>query len=220
VLNSNVKYNTDSFVPVTIVGTTPLILFISPQIPAKNFKELIEYIKNNPKKTSWASPGIGSSLHLLGELMNLQYNLDMTHIVYKTMSQAMIDVSEDRVTLMFDVYSSKIAGLVDAGKLKPIMVTDRKSIAAMPKLETAAAYPQMITHVWFGLMAPAGIPDSTLLQLRSVMKDVTSDAGFKNRLSNLGIESSGIDDTNAQKYINNERIRWTNIIKQANIKVE
>lgn len=221
-LNSKVGYTSSSFASVGLVGLSPLVLVTGTSVPASNLKELTEQIKNNPGKASWASPGTGTSLHLLGELLKGQQDLDMVHIQYKTMSQAMIDVSEGRVTMMFDVPNSKMFNFFEVNKMKPMAVTGNRRVPTLPGIPTVneQGFAFLNAHVWFGVAVPADTPAPILDRLRNALNETLDDAEVSAKLKTLGIEPSGIKPIDSQKYIESERVRWTKVIKNANIKPE
>jgi len=221
-LNANSGYKSSSFVSIGLIGNWPLVLTTGALIPATNLKELIDYIKNNPGTASWASPGIGTNLHLLGELMKIQYNLDMVHIIYKGMSQAMIDVSEGRVTMFFDLPNSKMLGLFEMNKLKPIVVTGPTRIATLPNTPTAIeqGYPFLNAQGWAGISVPSSTPESILTPLRIAFAETLEDPEVKSKLRLLGVIPSNVKTYNSQKFINDEKDKWSYVIKKSNIKIE
>lgn len=221
-LNSNAGYDSSSFTSLGLIGVSPLVLVTSTTIPATNIKELEEYTKNNLGKTSWASPGLGTNLHLLGELLKNQRNLDMVHVQYKGMAQAMIDVSQGRVTMMFDIPNPKMFNFFEVNKMKPIAVTGNKRIESLPNIPTVSeqGYAFLNSHVWFGLAVHVNTPTAIVNQLQIALNETLQDPEVMNKLKTLGINPSGVAYTESQKYIDNERKRWTSVITKANIKAE
>lgn len=215
-LNPSVNYKPESFTPVTILGVNRLVLYVSNKLPVNNFEELVTYLKNNPG--SWASPGVGTNPHLLGELIKSHYNLNMTHVLYKGMAQATIDVSENRVTMMFDLYNERLAGLISAGKLKPIIVTDINKHEKLPSVDTTKNHPWLTTHGWWAVVVPSSTPEPVVRNLRGIFNEIEKDPAFRVRLENLGFDKKNIEDAVLQKYIDSERVRWINVLKQSGIK--
>jgi len=208
-------YNSKSFVPVCLIGGGQLVLTASGNIPANNFKELLQYFKENPNAASWASPGVGTPPHLLGEQLKFQYNINsMVHILYKGMAPAVSDVIGNRVSLMFDLYGPQMAGLINTGKLKPIFVTDSKPLGDIN------AAPDSSFHVrgWQGLFVVAGTPEPMLTKLRSACEGVINEPTIKEQLITLGTPPLNIRPIEAQTYIDNDTKRWVNIINRLNLK--
>lgn len=208
-------YNSKSFVPVCLIGGGPLVLTASGNIPANNFKELLQYFKENPTAASWASPGVGTPPHLLGEQLKFQYNINsMVHVLYKGMAPAVSDVIGNRVSLMFDLYGPQMAGLISTGKLKPIFVTDSKPLGNI------SVAPDSSFHVrgWQGLFVVAGTPETILTKLRSACESVVNEPAIKEQLVTLGTPSLNIKPVDVQAYIDNDTKRWVSIINRLDIK--
>ena len=208
-------YNSKSFVPVCLIGGGPLVLTASGEIPATNLKELLQYFKDNPKAASWASPGVGTPPHLLGEQLKFQYGVDsMVHILYKGMAPAMSDVIGNRVSLMFDLYGPQMAGLINTGKLKPIFVTDSKPLGNI------SAAPDASFHVrgWQGLFVPASTPEPVLTKLRSACESAVNEPAIREQLVTLGTPPLNVKPSDAQVYIDIDTKRWTTIINRLDLK--
>lgn len=222
ILNIDAGFSSSSFTSIGIVGTSPLVLVVNTKIPVNNLKELIEYVKNNPRSTSWASPGTGTTLHLSGELLKNNQELDMIHIMYKGMSPAMIDLGEGRITMIFDVLNPVLTNLIEFNKIRPIAVTGSKRIGSLPNVPTVKeqGHSFLETDVWFGVSVTSKTPEPIVNQLRVALAEVLENQNVKEKLKQLGVGPSSINYTEAQRYINNERDRWAKVIKQSNIKVD
>lgn len=221
-LNPKSGVSSESFISIGLVGMSPLVLVTGNDLPVSNIKELVAYTKNNPGKVSWASPGVGTNLHLLGEVLKNQYNLDMVHILYKGMSQAMIDVSEGRVTMFFDVPNPKMFGFFEVNKMKPIAVTGNKRWPGLPNVPTVIeqGVPSLNTHAWFGLSVPVDTPEHIVVQLRQAVAAAIEEPEVKEKLKKLGLDSPTVKANDAQKFVDNEKNQSAGILKRANIKVE
>jgi tripartite-type tricarboxylate transporter receptor subunit TctC len=208
-------FNSKSFAPVCLIGGGPLVLTASGSIPANNLKELLQYFKENPTAASWASPGVGTAPHLLGEQLKFQYNINsMVHVLYKGMAPAQTDVIGNRVSLMFDLYGPNMAGLISAGKLKPIFVTDIKPLGTI----NAAPDSSFNIRDWFGLFTAAGTPEPILKKLQTACDNIVNDPTVKEQLTTLGTPPLNIKPNEASAYIDNERKRWTTIYNRLDLK--
>lgn len=208
-------YNSKSLVPVCLIGGGPLVLVTSTSVPANNLTELLQYFKENPDKASWASPGVGSVPHLLGEQLKFQYGVNsMVHVLYKGMAPAQVDIIGNRVTLMFDLYGPQITGVISAGKLKPIFITDSKPLGNI----AAAPVPSLHLRDWFGLFVQAGTPDPILKKLQTTCNSIVNDPAVKEQLTAFGTPPLNIAPSDAQNYIDTERKRWVTIIDRLDIK--
>lgn len=208
-------YNSKSLTPVCLIGGGPLVLTAGSAVPANNIKELLQYFKENPNKASWASPGVGTVPHLLGEQLKFQYSVDsMVHVLYRGMALAQTDVIGNRVSLMFDLYGPNMAGLINEGKLKPIFVTDSKPLGNISAAPDSSFY----IRDWFALFTAAGTNEATLKKLRSACDSVIAEPHVKEQLAAFGTPPLNIKPTDAQQYIDNERKRWVTIINRLNVK--
>ena len=201
--------------PVCLLGGGPLVLTASGAIPANNLKELLQYFKENPNKASWASPGVGTAPHLLGEQFKSQYAINsMEHILYRGMAPALVDVISGRVSLIFDFYGPRMEELFVTGKLKPIFVTSGKPLGNIPAAPDASLY----NTDWFGIFAPAATPEATLAKLRNACDSAVNDPSVKEKLIALGTPPLNVKPTDAQSYVVAERQRWSTFVDKLNIK--
>ena len=208
-------FNSKSFAPVCLIGGGPLVLYASGGIPANNFKELLEYFKENPTAASWGSPGVGTGPHLLGEQLKAHYNIDsMVHILYKGMAPAQVDLIANRLALVFDSYSPNTVGLISAGKIKPIFITDNKPLGTINAAPDASFY----VKDWFGLFVPTGTPEPVLKKLQTTCESVVNDPAIKEQLTTLGVPPLNIKPNDAQAYIDSEKKKWVFMISKLNLK--
>jgi len=208
-------FNSKSFAPVCLIGGGPLVLAASGAIPANNLKELLQYFKENPTNASWASPGIGTGPHLLGEQLKSQYKIDsMVHVLYRGLAPAYIDLFANRVSMVFDSYSPNMAGLIAAGKVKPIFITDSKPLGNI------AAAPDSSFHIkdWFGLFVPAGTPEPVLKKLQAACDSVVNDPVVKEQLITFGTPPLNVKPADVQTYIDNEKKKWVSMVDRINNK--
>lgn len=204
-------FNDKSFAPVCLIGGGPLVLYASGGIPANNLKELLQYFKENPAAASWGSPGIGTGVHLLGEQLKSQYNIDsMVHVLYRGMAPAHIDLIANRLSLVFDSYSAGMAGFVSAGKVKPIFVTDSKPLG------TISAAPNASFHIkdWFGLFVPAGTPEPILKKLQTACDSAINEIAVKEQLIALGTPPLNVKPNDATAYIDAEKKKWVSMVSK------
>ena len=200
---------------VCLLGGGPLVLTASGAIPANNLKELLQYFKENPDKASWASPGVGTAPHLLGEQFKSQYGVNsMEHILYRGMAPALVDVISNRVSLMFDIYGPRMEELFVTGKLKPIFVTSTKPLGNIP----AAPDSSFNITDWFGVFAPVGTPAPVLTKLRNACESAVNDPAMKEKLVALGTPPLNVKPNDVQNYVVAERQRWATFVDKLNIK--
>ena len=147
------------FIPITMMATVQNVLVVGANVPARDLKELVALSRANPGKLSFASPGVGSSPHIAGEMLKAATGLDMIHVAYKGTGPALNDVMGGQVTMFFSQMSSALP-LVKQGKLRAIGVASLRRHPAAPEIPTIAeqSLPGFEATAWYALFAPAGTP--------------------------------------------------------------
>jgi len=146
------------FAPVALVASTPNLLVVNNNLPVKTINELIAYMKANPNKLSFGSPGVGTSVHVAGELFKTMTGTSMTHVPYKGRQFAIPDLVGGSIQLMFDNMPSALP-MASEGKIRPIAVTSAKRSPAAPDIPTVAeSVPGFEATSWFAVFAPAATP--------------------------------------------------------------
>jgi tripartite-type tricarboxylate transporter receptor subunit TctC len=149
------------FAPVTLIAYAPNVMVVHPALPAKSVSELLSYAKQNPGKLTYGSPEIGSSLHLIGELMKRETGIEITHVPYKGTTQAMQDLLGGQISMMFGS-APTLMPQVRAGKLRALAVTTAKRTPAAPELPTLveSGLKSLEVPSWYGVLVPAKTPRS------------------------------------------------------------
>ncbi|MGZ5240763.1 MAG: tripartite tricarboxylate transporter substrate binding protein [Caldimonas sp.] len=208
------------FAPVTLLATTPNLLVINNDVPAKNLKEFIALGKKEGKMT-FASSGSGTSIHVSGELFKTMTGIDMTHIPYKGRATAIPDVLGGRVTMMFDNMPSSLP-LVKEGKLRALGVTSAQRSAAAPEIPTIAeqGLPGFEAVSWFALFAPAGTPRPIVDKLQLEVKKILVSPEVGRKLAEIGLEVVGSTPDELAAYQRSEIAKWAKVVKESGAKVE
>lgn len=208
-----------SFDPVSTIGSSPNSILITPGF-VKSVKELVERAKAKPKSISYGSTGVGGFNHFGGELFKKVAGIDLVHVPYKGGAPAMTDVMAGQIPMMF---SSVTQGLphARAGKLKILAVGAKKRLPTLPDVPTVieSGYPDYEVSVWWGIVAPAGAPGPVLQKLRSELTAVMQDPGTLKFLKSLSAEPMNLDPAAFRKMIRDDVAKWTEVAKEANIKV-
>ena len=167
------------FVPVTQMVLLNQLLLANPAVSASNLKELIVYAKANPGKLNYASYGSGSQPHLAMEMFKSQAGVDIVHVPYKGIPQAVPAALAGEVQLTFSGAASSQA-LIKAGKLKALAVGGKTRLALLPDVPTftEAGFPDVPANAWFGLFAPAGTPRDIVMKLHAEVTRVLKDPEF------------------------------------------
>ena len=221
-LFKSLPYDTvKSFEPVVLTHVVPLMLVVSPSLPAKNLKELIAYAKANPGKLSFASSGPGGAPHMSGELFRSMAGIDMTHIPYKGSTAAHPDLLSGRVSMMFDTVAA-IMPHVKSGAVRAIAVTTptRASIAPDVPTMAEAGLPGYETSTWGGVLAPAGTPKDVVAKLNAEFNRDLNLPDVRKKITDAGIEPAGGTPQQFADFIQAEMQKWSKVAKDAHVEPE
>ena len=220
-LYKNMPYDmVKDFTPVTLLASTPNMLVINNDVPAKNLKEFIALGKKEGKMT-FASSGAGTSIHVSGELFKTMTGIDMTHIPYKGRASAIPDLLGGRVTMMFDNMPSSLP-LVREGKLRALGVTSAKRSQAAPDIPTLAesGLPGFEAVSWFALFAPANTPRPIVDKLQGEVSKILKAPDVSKKLLDLGLDPVGSTPDELAAYQKSEIAKWSKVVKDSGAKVE
>jgi tripartite-type tricarboxylate transporter receptor subunit TctC len=209
------------FVPVTLAASSPNILFVNPTVPAKSVKELIALIKSSPGKYSYAQPSTGSTPHLSGELLKLQYGLDLVTVPFNGASLAVNSTIAGHTPIAFTALPPAIANIKE-GNLRGLAVTAAKRSPALPDVPTMveAGIPDQEAETINGLLAPAGTPDDIVARINRDTVAVLGEPDVKERLSALGFEPAVSTPAEFGARIKSEIAKWDKVVRAANIRIE
>ena len=208
------------FTPVAHVASAPNLLVVTNDLPVKSVAELISYMKANPNKLSYGSPGIGSSVHVSGELFKSLTGTTMQHVPYKGRQFAIPDLVGGQIQLMFDNMPSALPMAKD-GKIRALAVTTAKRSAAAPELptvgETVAGFE---ATTWFAMFAPAGTPPAVVARINAEMQRVFKLPDVIDKLKTLGLEPWISTPEELAKYQASEIVKWAKVVKDSGAKAE
>lgn len=219
-VSRNVRYDPlNDLVPISMVGTTQVVIAVRPDFPAKNFAELVALSQN--KSLSFGTPGAGTSPHLVGEYLSSISQLKTLHVPYKGTAPSVNDAIGGQIDMVFATAPS-VAGQIAAGKLRGLAVFGAQRSAQLPDVPTLAQIggPPVNYEVWYCLMAPAGIPVQVLAKIRSATQTALNDAGLSQRLSRLGYEIKPGGSDEVTRVLKQDLTRWSAVVKRANISIE
>jgi tripartite-type tricarboxylate transporter receptor subunit TctC len=220
-LYKNMPYDhkTD-FIPISQMSLVPNVLVVNPKLPVKSIPELIAYLKQNPGKVNYASPGSGTSIHLAAELLKMMTSTEMTHVPYKGSAPAMQDVISGQVQLMFDNTVTALPQ-VQAGRVRAIAVSSPERLKIAPDLPAIAEYlPGYSASAWHGVFAPArtspDIIDKLAVEIQRIMKDPDMVA----YLAKFEIIAVGNTPAEFAAFIASETDRWAAVVTKLGLKVD
>jgi tripartite-type tricarboxylate transporter receptor subunit TctC len=220
VLFKNLRFDTyKDLAPVTLLAASPNVLVVHPSVPAKNYKELVAYAKQNPGKLNFASPGEGSGAHLAGELFNLEAGVKTVHIPYKGMAPAVNDLLGGNVQMMFAGISTVLQH-IKSGKLVAIAMAAPKRSPQLPDLPTVAeeGLPGFDVTSWYGIVVRAGTPPAVVQKVQRDIADALKAPDVQTKLAGYGLEPVGNTPEAFDAMIKSETRKWTDIVHKAGIK--
>jgi tripartite-type tricarboxylate transporter receptor subunit TctC len=203
--------------PIVNVAISPYALAVNASVPAKSVGEFIAYAKANPGKLSYSSAGIGSASHLAAELFKSMAGIEMVHVPNKGMSPALVDVMGGHVEALFASVPALLTEKSD--NVRPIAMAEKKRSALMPELPTISESGLTGFEVanWAGLLGPAGLDPAIVKKLHAEIIDILGTPDMKERIKTLGYDVLATPPDPFGAQIRNDVVRWSAVVKQADI---
>jgi tripartite-type tricarboxylate transporter receptor subunit TctC len=207
--------------PIAVVGAASSVIVAHPSLPARNLREVVAYAKAKPGELNYASGGNGTSTHLAGELFKQVAGIDMTHIPYKGVGPAVGDLVGGQVPLMVSSIGPVVQH-IKAGKIKALAVTGMVRSPALPDVPTLAesGFASASVVGYWGLLAPAGIPREILDKLSGAVAAAVNRPEIRQRLTDQGVDPTGRGPAEYDRILRSEILKWAEVIKRANIKID
>ncbi|MGH8635766.1 MAG: Bug family tripartite tricarboxylate transporter substrate binding protein [Burkholderiales bacterium] len=204
--------------PVSLVGSSPIILFVSTSLPIQSVKDFVAYAKAKPGQLNYASSGIGSGLHLTGELFKSVAGIDMVHVPYKGIGQAASDIVSGRIQVLLNTYSGSIPHL-KAGRIRAVITGGSKRSANLPDVPTGAeaGFPGFQSTAWHAAVVPAGTPKPAISQLHRTLVAALGTPQLRARLAAYNVEPIGSSPEELGRHIRVEYEKWNKVIKSVGI---
>jgi len=209
------------FIPVTVAGDAPNILLVHPSVPAKTVANLIDYIKANPGKVSYASAGTGTTPHLSGELFRLSLKLDIVHVPFNGAAPAIQSLAGGHTPMGFTSLPPAIP-LIQDGKIRPLAVSAEKRVATLPDVPTLAeaGLADQEADTLQAVLVPAGTPRPIVDFLYREIKTIVALPDIRERFAVLGLDPVTNTPEEFAAQIRREIAKWGKVIRDANIKME
>jgi tripartite-type tricarboxylate transporter receptor subunit TctC len=209
------------FAPVTMLITQPNLMCVPNTSPAKSVQEFIAYCHANEGKVTYASSGIGTTLHLSGELFKRLAKVEMTHVPYRGGAPAINDLIPGRVDVAFDNMPS-ILPHVKAGSLRGLAVTTRERVRAVPDIPTIAesGLPGFDVFSWFAFWVPVRTPPDVVARINADTNAALAHASVKPRFEELGADPKGSTQAELAAFLKSEIDKWGPLIQEAKLRVE
>ena len=215
------QYTLDNFVPITNIASMPNVMTVNPKFPAKDLNEFIKIVKANPDKYTYATSGVGSINHMLGESFQAYSGTKLIHVPYKGSGPAMQDVMGGQVDILFDQFPSS-KNFIDTGKLKAIGAMSPQKIPGYPNIMTMedAGLKGFTDEAWYGLLAPAGVPAEVSSKLGEAMKKVMASPELRKKLEEIGARPVGNSPAEFRQQVKTEIDRMKKLVQERNIKLQ
>ena len=217
-VNKAVKYKISDFTPIGMVASQPMVLVASQKSGVKNTREFIDLVKAKPDATSYGSSGVGTALHLAGEMMKDQGKIKMQHVPYRGVPALTNDVLGNNIEFGVFVLSSGLPH-IKAGKVVALGTTEAKRSAITPDIPALSELPQFKNvdiNSWFAMMAPKGLPAPIAAKLKKALDETMASPEFRKKMEETGsvVADPKVD---AGKYINAEIAKYAKIVQFAKI---
>jgi tripartite-type tricarboxylate transporter receptor subunit TctC len=209
------------FAPVTLIASTPNLLVVNPSVPARTVQELVALARSKPGELTFGSPGIGTSVHVSGELFNSLAGVKTVHVPYKGRQFAIPDLLGGTITMMFDNMPSALP-VVREGKLRAIGVTSSRRSPSAPEIPTIAeqGLPGFEATSWFAVFAPSGTPRPTLERLHAEIVRIFNLPDVQQKMRTLGLDPILGGPDELARYQQAEIVKWAKVVKDSGAKAE
>ncbi|MFZ4379266.1 MAG: Bug family tripartite tricarboxylate transporter substrate binding protein [Polynucleobacter sp.] len=219
----NLPYDiTKDFEPIAIIGSVPHVIVVNPnKFPKNDLKSIIEEIRKYPGKYNYASTGNGTSQHLTGELFKMQNKLFITHIPYRGTGPALQDLVAGQVDMMFDTLAGA-APFIKNGQLIAVAIASSKRSDAFPNVPTAQelGIANFVVYSWYAMWAIKGTPKDIVEKMSAEVQTALASPEIKERWAGMGASVPKMTRAELAAYINLEVIRWSEVVKKSNAKLD
>jgi tripartite-type tricarboxylate transporter receptor subunit TctC len=208
------------FEPIVLYAVVPNIIVVNAKLPINSISELIDYAKARPRQLNYASVGIGSSQHLAAAYFEQVTGIQMTHVPYRITSQLVSDMISGEVQVGFQLLPN-VLGMLNAGQVRPLAVTSRKRLPALPAVPTIseAGVQGYETAGWFVFLAPRGTPKPVVERLNREIATVMADPVLRSRYAELGTEPVAGSPEELRQFLVSEIAKWREVIAKAGIRI-
>jgi tripartite-type tricarboxylate transporter receptor subunit TctC len=209
------------FTYVAYIGYSPNVLVINAKTPVKTVAELIALAKSRPGGLTFASPGVGSTNHLAGEMLHIKSGAKLLHVPYRGSGPATVDLLAGRVDLNFDVIAS-VMPYVNSDRMRALAVTGLKRDPELPAVPTMGelGYKSFDITNWYGLVAPAGVPAAVVGTLHSAIERILQQPDVDTQFEKLGIRRSPMTPEQFQRFDRSQYAKYREFAQRTGIRME
>lgn len=217
----NLSYNPAEFTPLTLLVKAPLLLVVNPNLPVKDIKEFVAYVKANPGKVNIGNGGNGTAQHMGGVYLAGEAGLNVAHVPYKGSAPATTDLLAGVTDAQFDNMVTLVP-YVKQGKLKALAVSSLARSSALPEVPTIAevVLPGFETGTWYGIVGPAGMPAPVADKIAAELRRIVAMPEVKEKLAGMGLESDGTSGAQYGAFIKSELAKYEKIVKASGLKIQ
>jgi tripartite-type tricarboxylate transporter receptor subunit TctC len=218
-LNPRLPYHPlKSFEPISRVVSAPLVIVVGAAVPARTLAEYVAAARSRPGEITHSSPGVGTSMHLTGEMFNAAAGTQLMHVPYKGSAGAINDLMGGQVQSMFSDFLVALPQ-VEAGRIRALAVTSARRHPLMPNVPTVAesGYPGFEALSWQGLFAPAGTPREVVERLNAETQKALASPDIRDFFSRQGFEVGGSTPAEFRTFIEAEIPKWAKVVKEAGL---
>ena len=219
-LYTKLAHDPDTLVPVSLVGTAPLVLAVNPKVAANTVQQLIAFAKANPNRLNYASQGNGTTGHLAAELFNSLAGVSIVHVPYKSSAPAQADLLGGQVEMML-VELSSVLQQIAGGKLRALAVGSEKRNVFLPDVPAMAeVLPGFVALTWVGMVAPPSTPAAIVNRVSAATAEALQQPEVAKRLRGMTVDAVGGSPAEMAQFMREERQRWGDVIRVAGVKAE
>jgi tripartite-type tricarboxylate transporter receptor subunit TctC len=210
------------FTPLALIALAPVAIVVHPSLLVKDLAGLVALAKKNPGRLDYGSAGVGTPGHLTAEMFRAASGIDIQHVPYKGSAPAMTDLIGSQIQIMFDPLQSVLSNVQD-GKIRALAVSGKARSSVLPDVPTIAesGYDGFETTAWWGVFAPAGLPDALSASLVSEIERIAASDAFRGKLEPLGVTAgAGLGGSVFADFQRNEIAKWGKAVQDAHVKIE
>ena len=220
VLQEKALYEMKDLATVAVIGSSPLVLTVNPKLPVTDVAQLVRFAKANPGKLNFATPGIGTTPHMAGELLKARAGIDMAHVPYKGSGPAMADLAAGQVQVGFSSITGALPFIKD-GRLRALATSGPNRSAALPDLPTLieVGYPGFEVDLWLGIFAPAATPATSVARINDEIRSALRDPAVMAAFAKVGVEPRSINPEESARFVRAEHDKWAQVVTGAHLRV-
>ena len=221
-LYKNLSYDAErDFTAIALVALAPVAVIVHPSQPVTNLADLVDLARHMPGKLNYGSAGVGTPGHLTAEMFKTAAGIDIQHIPYKGSAPAVTDLLGGQIQIMFDPLQSVLSNVV-AGKLRAVAISSRARSSVLPETPTIAesGYNNFETTAWWGVFAPAGLPDTLAATLAGEIEAIATSDSFRRQLEPLGVVPTVLSRAAFSKFQHSELTKWAEAVRDGGVRID